>query len=61
VTASLRRSGRRGCAKLLTFTDGTLRAASEVHPVLSSVHVIGSRATATFRTTAGVGRLPLAH
>jgi hypothetical protein len=61
MTPSLRRtltsgtgvSGPGACAKLLTFTDGSLHAASEVHPVLCSVRVTGSRATATFRTTAG--------
>jgi hypothetical protein len=69
MTSSLRRelisgtkqAGPDGCAKLLAFAAGTVRDASGVHPVLSAVRISGSRATATIRTRAGVGMLPLAR
>jgi hypothetical protein len=57
--AGLRRPG--GCIALVSFPGGTLSAASGVHPVVSAVRVSGSRATATIRTSAGVGLLPLVH
>ena len=49
------------CAEILSFAAGTVRASSDVQPVVSSVRVSGSRATATIRTSAGVGLLPLAR
>ena len=48
------------CAQVLAFAAETVRASSEVQPVVSAVRVDGTRATATFRSSSGVALLPLA-
>lgn len=69
MTPSLRREltgsagvpARGGCADLIADADGTTRDAWIVDPMVSAVRIRGSRASATIRTNAGVGVLPLAR
>jgi hypothetical protein len=48
------------CAQVLAFAAGTVRASSNVQPVVSAVRVEGTHAIATFRSSSGVALLPLA-